>query len=181
MAEAKARVAKLTASWTQPQQPQQLQNLQPQQQPSPSNLDDAISKSRAQIARKTQEMKERTQSRINPNANNNRNDVKPGGTGLSIASHPLLADLNNKTPTTTSLKPGQLMQPKFTTVKANKSSNVQTNTFNPYLQHAHDTNSGNERRKRRFQFSRPGKYIQQAEDVRNAVSNICRREIYRLI
>ncbi|TIB76540.1 Pre-mRNA-splicing factor 3 [Wallemia mellicola] len=155
LAAAKARVAKLTASWSQPNQ----SNQSNQEAAPKTDLNSAIAKSRAEIARKTQEMKERTQSRINPNADAKRTDIKAPGSGLGTASHPLLATLSG------SASPANVSAnaPKFTSIKANKGATPAVSS-NPYLQdQGEDTN----RRKRQFVFSRPGKYIAQADAVRN--------------
>lgn len=113
LAEAKARVSKLTASWSQPNQSKAAQPSQPASQPPKNDLNASIAKSRAEIARKTQEMKERTQSRINPHLDANRTDIKAPGSGLGTTSHPLLASIGG-TSSPASTKPAA---PKFTSVK----------------------------------------------------------------
>ncbi|TIA87547.1 hypothetical protein E3P99_03125 [Wallemia hederae] len=165
LAEAKARVAKLTAGWSQPKQSSSPSPAAASPQPPKSDLNATIAKSRADIARKTQEMKERTQSRINPHLEASRTDIKAPGSGLGTASHPLLSSLGGKSSpapasSSASSKPAA---PKFTSVKANKGA-TQAPSANPYLQDAADAPA---KRKRQMVFSRPGKYIAQADAVRN--------------
>ncbi|TIA97312.1 hypothetical protein E3P92_03023 [Wallemia ichthyophaga] len=173
LAEAKARVAKLTASWSQPNQSKAPSA--PSAPPQTPDLSTSIAKSRAEIARKTHEMKQRTQSRINPHLEANRTDTKAPGSGLGTTSHPLLANASSPA-SPASTKPAA---PKFTSVKvrhrrdmsganiaqANKGA-APAASANPYLQ-AGDANEVPAKRKRQMVFSRPGKYIAQADAVRN--------------